>query len=150
MKRTTFLSLAAALLLPLAANAEPTVDFVLTNGIVEPHSIAFGGESKFFITDSATHRVLAFDSDNGLLTVVAGVKGQSGTNDGPGFLAKFVSPKGIVAARGGLVVADSGNHILRFLTTTGSVSVVSTFAGAAGQPGLVNGAANAARFNNPV
>src|SRR6266508_4173365 len=115
MKRTTFLSLAATLLLSLAANAQPTVDFVLTNGIVEPHSIAFAGESKFFITDSATHRILAFDSDNGLLSLVAGISGQSGSADGPGFLAKFISPKGIVAARGGLVVADSGNHTLRFL-----------------------------------
>ncbi|MCI0536643.1 MAG: chitobiase/beta-hexosaminidase C-terminal domain-containing protein, partial [Verrucomicrobiales bacterium] len=150
MNKTTFLSLATALLLPWAASAQPTVDFVLTNGIVEPHSIAVVGESKFFITDSATHRLLVFDSDNGLLSVAAGVGGKSGSTNGPGFLARFVSPKGIVAARGGLVVADSGNHMLRFLTTTGSVSDVSTFAGTVGQPGLVDGPANAARFNNPV
>src|SRR5262245_52504962 len=131
MKKTTFLSL-GALLVQLAAHAQPTVDFVLTNGVIEPHSIAFAGESKFFITDAATHRVLSFDSDNGLLSVFAGASGLGGSANGPGFLARFVSPKGLVAARGGLVVADSGNHILRFLTTTGSVSVVSTFAGTVG------------------
>src|SRR5439155_9941509 len=76
--------------------------------------------------------------------------GQSGSANGPGFLARFLAPKGLVMARGGLVVADSGNHTLRFLTLTGSVSVVTTFAGAAGQPGLVDGPAGSARFNYPV
>jgi sugar lactone lactonase YvrE len=149
MKRTTFLSFAATLLFSLAASAQPTVDFVLTNGIVEPHSLAFAGESKFFVTDSATHRILAFDSDNGILTTVAGINGQSGSANGPGFLARFLSPK-----ESSRRAADSSSQIraiiLRFLTTTGSVSVVTTFAGAVGQPGWADGPANVARFNNPV
>ncbi len=150
MKTKALLSIAAASLLPLLSFAQPTVDFVLTNGIVEPHSIAYGGGTRFFLTDSATHRVLAFDSDNGQLTPFAGVNGQSGTAKGPGFVARFNSPRGIVAARGGLIVADSANHALRFLSTTGTVSVVSEFAGNIGQAGFTDGPAGIAQFNSPT
>src|SRR5437870_21009 len=150
MKTRAFLSLVAASALQFATNAEPTVDFLLNTGLLEPHSITAAGDTKFYITDSATHRVLSFDSDNASLITLAGVNGQSGSANGPGFLARFLAPKGLVMARGGLVVADSGNHTLRFLTLTGSVSVVTTFAGAAGQPGLVDGPAGSARFNYPV
>jgi sugar lactone lactonase YvrE len=149
MKRNPFPLLFAALSLT-SASAQPTVDFLITNRVTEPHSIAIDPSNKFYLTDSADHRVFKYDPDNGALTGVAGVGGQAGADNGPGFVARFFSPKGIVLARGGLVVADSGNHTLRFLTLTGAISVVSTFAGAVGEPGLVDGPLTTARFNSPV
>lgn len=134
---------------PLAL-AQPTVDFLITNRFVEPHSIAVDENNKFYITDSADHRVFKYDSDNGALTGLAGVSGQFGTNNGPGFVARFFSPKGLALARSGLIVADSGNHLLRFLSLTGSVSVVTNFAGTPGTPGLLDGPVATARFNNPI
>lgn len=133
-----------------AVSAQPTVDFVLTNRLVEPHSVAVDDNNKFYITDSADHRVFKYDRDNGNLTSLAGVSGQFGTTNGPGFVARFFSPKGAVTARGGLIVADSGNHMLRFLSLTGSVSVVTNFAGAAGVAGFIDGPVATARFNSPI
>lgn len=62
-------------------------------------------------------------------------------------MARFNNPNGIVlAANGDLYVADSGNHTIRRITQSG---VVTTIAGAAGNPGIADGAGAAARFNNP-
>ncbi|MBI2948506.1 MAG: chitobiase/beta-hexosaminidase C-terminal domain-containing protein [Verrucomicrobia bacterium] len=144
------LRFAAAAFLALDASAQTTVDFLVTNRFVEPHSVAVDANNKFYITDSADHRVFKYDPDNGTVSSIAGVSGQSGTTNGPGFIARFFSPRGLALARGGLVVADSGNHLLRFLSLTGSVSVVTNFAGSAGQPGLVDGPIGAARFNSPI
>jgi len=148
--RNLALLLAGAAFLTLSAAAQPTVDFLVTNKFLEPHSIAVDANNRFYITDSADHRVFKYDPDNGTVTSIAGVSGQSGTTNGPGFIARFFSPRGIVLARGGLIVADSGNQLLRFLSLTGSVSVVSNFAGAAGQSGLVDGPLGVARFNSPI
>jgi sugar lactone lactonase YvrE len=143
-----FLFAAAGLTSQLAA--QPTVDFILTNRLAEPHSVAVDENNKFYITDSADHRVFKYDPDNGSLSSLAGVSGQFGAVNGPGFVSRFFSPKGIVMARGGLVVADSGNHMLRFLSLTGSVSIVTNFAGAPGVAGFVDGPVATARFNSPI
>lgn len=140
---------ALMLFLPSATVAQPTVDFLITNRLAEPYSVAVDDENRIYITDSADHRILRYDSDNGSLTSIAGIAGTPGTTNGPGFVARFFSPRGVVMARGGLVVADSGNHQLRFLTLTGSVSIVSSFAGSAGTPGYVDGPVGSARFNSP-
>ena len=42
----------------------------------------------------------------------------------PDAFAHFANPQGIVFARGGLVVADSGNHLIRFVTLNGTVSTL--------------------------
>lgn len=152
MKNKVFLGCVAAALLPLAGQGQ-TVDTLVNTGLLEPHSIAYHTNTTFYVTDSATHRVLTYDSDNGLLTTLAGVSGQGGTNNGPGFIARFTSPRGLIVARGGLIVADTGNHSLRFLTlpvlSGAGVAVVTHFAGAPGQPGYVDGPLVNARFNTP-
>lgn len=133
-----------------AASAQSTVDFLITNRFAEPFGLAVDEENRFYITDSAEHRIYRYNTDNGSLSSIAGVRGQSGRENGPGFVARFFSPRGVVLARGGLVVADSGNHSLRFLSLTGSVSVVRNFVGSPGVPGFADGPASLARFNNPV
>jgi len=149
--KNSFLPLAlAALALIATASAQPTVDFLITNRFVEPHSVAVDENNKFHISDSANHRVFKYDPDNGALTSLAGTSGHFGMTNGPGFIARFFSPKGVALARGGLIVADSGNHMLRCLSLTGSVSIVTNFAGAASQAGLVDGPLDTARFNSPI
>src|SRR4029077_3236849 len=50
----------------------------------------------------------------------------------------------------GLLVADSGNDIIRRVYLKSGVWHISTFAGSAGSVGLVDGSLSAARFNSPI
>ncbi|MGB0581255.1 MAG: chitobiase/beta-hexosaminidase C-terminal domain-containing protein, partial [Limisphaerales bacterium] len=125
-------------------------------GIVEPHSIVVDPNGTMYFTDGggifgfgdSAHRVMAFNPTTVTLSVLAGdFTGRSGTNDGTGILARFFNPAGIILARGGLVVADSGNHAIRYVGFDG---VVTNIAGAPANPGLVDATGAAARFNTPI
>ncbi len=158
MKKLVF-SLLGTVALGVTALADPTVDFLLTSGLVEPYGVVVDNNNFVYITDAADQRVFQYNSENGQLTSIAGLSGQSGvqTTNVPGFAATFNSPKGIVATRGGLVVADSANHVLRFLKnevvsfngSTGSVYIVSILAGVPQTNGSADGAALSAQFNGP-
>ena len=140
------LALLALGLLALRAPAQ-TVDSVITNALFEPHSVAVDPNNNIYVTDSANNRIVKLGSDSTLLSPLSGVAGQSGTRDGVGLLARFASPEGIVLARGGLVVADSANHSIRFVTLTGTAS---TLAGTPATPGFADGAGAAATFSFPI
>jgi hypothetical protein len=80
-------------------------------------------------------------------TNYAGLPGGPGNADGTGVAARFANPGGIVRdASGNLYVADSANHTIRKIDPMG---VVTTFAGSAGQAGMVDGVGSAARFTSP-
>lgn len=147
---------AAAMAVALDAAAQSTIDSVLTNGLADPRGVTLF-ENNAYIADSGSHRVLKYALDTGALTTLAGVSGKSGTNNGPGFVARFFSPKSIVSALGGLVVSDSDNHSLRFIDVHGTVPLVINLAGLPGQPGFteadaVSGGVDAsvAHFNTPI
>ena len=145
--------LAAFLAVAVTGARAQTVDTVFASGLVEPHSVVIGPDGSYFITDGGglfggAHRIVRYAPNNGSLITLAGdFSGQRGTNDGAGFVARFFGPAGIALARGGLVVADSGNHTIRFVGFDGRVT---TLAGAPGQPGSANGAGSVARFNTPL
>jgi len=70
-----------------------------------------------------------------------------GFEDGARTDARFNEPWGLAAdASGNIYVADAGNNTIRKISATGTVS---TFAGAAGSAGAVDGPGVAARFNHP-
>ena len=152
-KALTGIFLAAFLALAVTGARAQTVDTVFTGGVAEPHSIVIAPDGSYYLTDGGGlfgggHRVLRYLPNAGTLVPIAGdFAGNRGTNDGPGFVARFFGPAGIALARGGLVVADSGNHTIRFVAFDGTVS---TLAGAPGQPGNVNASGPAARFNTPL
>ena len=78
---------------------------------------------------------------------LAGLPETPGAVDAAGAQARFNDPAGVVvAADGTIFVADSRNHVIRRLATTG---VVSTLAGALGQAGSADGVGGAARFDSP-
>jgi sugar lactone lactonase YvrE len=86
--------------------------------------------------------------NDGTITTLAGSLLEPGTADGPGLSARFNCPSDIVAAADGVVyVSDTRNQTIRKMTVDGSVT---TFAGAPGQVGSVDGAGQEARFNAPA
>jgi hypothetical protein len=85
------------------------------------------------------------ETDNNIVCVLAG-NGQSGFQDGSGQTARFNEPRGLWAhPQGGVVVADCGNHALRWVKADGTVN---TLAGT-GSHGGGNGAALEAEFYEP-
>ncbi len=132
----------------LATNVHAqTVDTVIATNLFEPHSVAVDSQNDLYISDGANNRVVKYVPTTGELKSIAGLAGQSGAANGIGILARFSQPQGLVLARGGLVVADSANHLIRFVSFSGSVS---NLAGNAGIPGLVDGPSQTAEFRYPI
>jgi sugar lactone lactonase YvrE len=83
----------------------------------------------------------------GVVSTLAGMAGQYGSDDGTGANARFFELSGVaVDGSGNVYVADTGNYTIRKVTPAG---VVSTLAGMARQSGSADGTGAAARFNNP-
>jgi hypothetical protein len=79
---------------------------------------------------------------------LAGFPGSAGFADGAGFSALFRNPAGIASdAAGNTYIADTGNHVIRMVTSSG---VVTTLAGSAQVSGTTDAVAPAARFNAPA
>ncbi len=146
MKRASWFIAFASGMFALAASAQPALQTLITNGLAEPYGVAVDVDNSYYITDSANNRVAKYSSNSGALTNLAGVFGESGADDGPGVFARFFNPQGIVAARGGMVVADSGNNLIRRIAFDGSVT---TLAGST-TPGFTDAAGTSARFNFPT
>lgn len=125
-----------------------TVDTLISTGLREPHSVVVDTNNFFYITDSGNNRIVRFAPDSGVLTSIAGAAGAAeGLVDGVGPLARFFSPRGIVIARGGLVVADYGNHVIRWVGFSGQSR---TLAGIGGVQGKIDGPMATATFNYPI
>ena len=154
MKTKLFIAMSAALVLfNVGARAQITVDTVVTNGLSEPCGVTADTDGNFYIADSVNNRIARLDANTYALTTLSGISGTSGTNDGPVFLAKLYSPQGIVfttvGGAKGLVVADTGNHSIRFVNlTNGSITTLAGLSGTSGS--AVNATGAAARFTSPV
>ncbi len=111
-----------------------------------------GSPSALYIADSGNHSIREVVVSSGVVTTPVGsVAGTSGFVNDDDNAARFNTPKGLVEASGGvLFVADSGNNVIRKVTT-GGTHTVTTFAGpASGVSGSADGTSTAARFNGPV
>lgn len=110
------------------------------------HSIAVDDSGNVFVADSAAIRRIAV---NGSVATLAGVPDVTGYMDGPGTTARFDMGNGelAVAPNGDVYVGDCNNHVIRRITPAG---VVSTYAGAANQPGSTDGPVASALFNCPA
>jgi hypothetical protein len=111
-----------------------------------PSGITIDSSGNLYVADSGNHAIRKI-TISGEVTTFAGLTGTSGSTDATTTGARFNTPKGItIDATGTLHVADSGNHTIRKITSTG---VVTTAAGVAGSSGNTTGNGSTARFSNP-
>jgi sugar lactone lactonase YvrE len=111
-----------------------------------PSSVAVDNAGNVYVADYANATIRKVTSA-GVVTTLAGLAGNTGTNDGTGSAARFYWPQGVaVDSNGKVYVADTFNNTIREVTSAG---VVTTLAGVAGCPGSADGTGSAARFNLP-
>ncbi|HOX58468.1 MAG TPA: choice-of-anchor Q domain-containing protein [Candidatus Paceibacterota bacterium] len=114
-----------------------------------PSSIAADSAGNLFVADTGNSTIRKV-TPTGVVSTVAGLAGDAGTNDGIGGNARFYNPRGItVDSTGNLFVADCNNHTIRKITPVGTNWVVSTLAGQAGQEGSNDGTNSNAGFHSP-
>ncbi|MEK7832234.1 MAG: hypothetical protein AAB401_14160, partial [Acidobacteriota bacterium] len=102
--------------------------------------IAAAPNEVVYVADAGNHSIRRIDS-GGNVTTLAG-DGTAGFTNGQGAAARFNNPKGVAVDNlGRVLVADTGNHVVRRVDVGGNVT---TLAGD-GTPGTTDG--NPARFN---
>lgn len=113
---------------------------------LNPSCPAIDASGNVFVADANNHVIRKVTPD-GKVTTFAGSVGVSGSTDGFGANARFNGPGGLVIdSAGNLYVADTTNHTVRKITSTGSVT---TIAGSAGVSGTTDGSGANARFSSP-
>ncbi len=111
-----------------------------------PFGVAVDSSDNVYVADTNNNLIREITSGGTVMTL-AGSSGNSGSTNGTGTGATFRKPQGVaVDTSGNVYVADSGNNLIRKITSGG---VVTTLAGS-GSPGNGNGTGTAASFNQPV
>lgn len=112
-----------------------------------PLGIATDASGNVYVADRDNH-IIRKITPAGVVTTFAGLAASAGSVDGSGAAARFYMPSGVaVDASGIMYVADTYNHTIRKISTTG---VVTTLAGTAGLNGSADGSGAAARFYLPM
>jgi sugar lactone lactonase YvrE len=112
-----------------------------------PRGVALDAAGNVYVADRRNHTIRVV-TPAGMVTTLAGLAGNAGSQDGTGSAARFNSPQGVaVDGSGKIYVADRGNNSIRVVTSTG---VVTTLAGLAGSVGSDDGTGSDARFRLPA
>ncbi len=119
---------------------------------LEPEGVAVAEDGSIYVADTGNQRICRI-ADGQVVTLAGGSGGvyldteyrQPGYRDGQGHQALFRFPKGICIVGEEVLVADTGNHVIRRIAPDGTVS---TIAGT-GEPGWRDGNALEAELNSP-
>jgi sugar lactone lactonase YvrE len=112
-----------------------------------PTGVATDGSGNVYVADYSNCTIRKV-TPAAAVTTLAGAVGGQGTANGAAPSARFEYPAGVAVDRdGNAYVADFGNHTIRKITSTGTVT---TLSGTAGASGSIDGTGNAARFNGPT
>ena len=116
-----------------------------------PCGVAMDGSGNVYVADNGNNRIRKISLSGDVTTLAGGINinmhGEriGGFIDGQGTSAKFNYPNGVaVDGSGNVYVADTGNHRIRKITPSGSVT---TLAGLVS--GWGDGQGRAATFNSP-
>jgi hypothetical protein len=111
-------------------------------GFSNPQGVAIDGRGNLWVADSGNHTIRRINLQSGTVETIAGTAGVPGLIDGVGREARFREPAGLVIQsettahqldreRLGLpappvqvLVADSGNNVIRRVTETGQVETL--------------------------
>lgn len=111
-----------------------------------PSAVCSDTSGNLYVPDSQSH-VIRKISPAHEVTTLAGSAFNAGSNDLIGAMARFKNPSGIAVNGSGTVfVADTFNHTIRRISSTGSVT---TIGGTAGIADAQDGMNNASRFSQP-
>jgi hypothetical protein len=112
-----------------------------------PRGVASAPDGSVYVADTGNHTIRRIAVD-GTVTTVAGQAGVAGFRDGTATDALLSSPSGIdVNELGEVFIADTGNFIVRKLTTDGRLI---TIAGTPNAAGYRDGAALKAQFSGAI
>lgn len=110
-----------------------------------PLGIAADSVGNVYVADTGNAIVRKITAA-GVVTTLAGSAGQSGSTDGTGTAARFMSPYGITVDSSGAVYVVESSAVVRKITAAG---VVTTVAGTSGTNGFTDATGTAARFSVP-
>ena len=109
-----------------------------------PMGIVIDSTGNFFVTEGFGHTIRKI-TPSGLVSTFAGT-GTAGFTNGTGTAAAFKAPEGIaIDSQNTLYVADTGNHVIRKITSDG---IVTTLAGS-GVADYLDETGEAASFSSP-
>jgi sugar lactone lactonase YvrE len=114
-----FLACLAAMTILAAPVQAQYVTTVVSNVLTSPYGVTTDPNNNAYVADTANNRIVMYNPSTKAVSTLAGLSGTFGSNNGAGALARFNEPQGIVYARGGLVVVDQANQLLRFVTLPG-------------------------------
>ena len=104
----------------------PAVEAELYN----PRGVAVDGAGNLYIADTGNHRIRKVDS-SGVITTIAGARyyhapfGGFRGDGGPAVEAELYNPLGVaVDGAGNLYIADTGNHRIRKVDATGTITTI--------------------------
>jgi chitodextrinase len=101
-----------------------------------PAALVLDTAGNIYVADSA-HHTLHTIAAGGTTALLAGSTDTSGTLDGTGTAARFNTPAGLAIISGTLLVADTGNALIRAVTAAGSAStLIAAPAGLASPSGI--------------
>lgn len=110
-----------------------------------PSGIVRTDEGVIYVADTDNHTIRRITG--GVVSTLAGLAGVPGAVNDTGAAARFHRPMGLALdLDGSVIVADSGNHLIRRVTPAG---VVTTIAGQANVAGRLDGSAGEAQFKSP-
>lgn len=89
----------------------------------QPTGLAVDASGNLYVSDTANSTVRRI-TPTGVVTTLAGLPTVAGLKDGQGSNAWFNQPRDLALVGNELVVADTGNAILRRVTTNGNVTTI--------------------------
>ncbi len=146
----------AAMLFAAALHGQQQIATAIATGLNQPGFVTSDPDDNIYLTNTVNNRIVEFiPLTNGVFTLAGSGTAQSGlSNSVFGDQALFSYPLGIVydPFRGGLVVVDQVNQVLRLVTLGGAVSTLAGIPSTLANPdgGANDGTAATAQFSDPV